>query len=96
VGGDGAESCRLGGTVYVSAIQNIENNPMQRKEPVEKTRVAGMDALPAKAFDTSGKSPAHLHHRAICKTVADRAPSGDRIASRSEPPWIWPAKTVHT
>jgi hypothetical protein len=33
--------------------------------------VAGMDALgdPAKTFDTSGKSPALFHHRAICKTA---------------------------
>jgi len=32
--------------------------------------VAGMDALsaPRKHFDTSGKSPAPFHHRAICKT----------------------------
>jgi hypothetical protein len=32
--------------------------------------VAGMDALsyPAKHFDTSGKSAAQFHHRAICKT----------------------------
>jgi hypothetical protein len=78
-----AESCRLGGAIYVSAIQNIENNPMHRKEPLENKRVAGMDALLAKTFDTSGKSPAHLHHRAICRTVADGAPSGDRIASRT-------------
>ena len=32
--------------------------------------VAGMDALsdPAKHFDTSGKSAALFHHRAICRT----------------------------
>jgi len=32
--------------------------------------VAGMDALSTlrKHFDTSGKSAALLHHRAICKT----------------------------
>src|ERR1700687_5458819 len=32
--------------------------------------VAGMGALsdPAKTFDTSGKSAARFHHRAICKT----------------------------
>jgi hypothetical protein len=28
-----------------------------------------MDALPAKTFDTSGKSPALFHHRAICRTA---------------------------
>jgi hypothetical protein len=42
--------------------KNIENNPMQRKEPLEKTGVAAR-VLPAKKhFDTSGKSPAHLQH----------------------------------
>jgi hypothetical protein len=42
--------------------KNIENNPMQ-SSPVS----AGMDALrdPAKTFDTSGKSPAYIHHRKI-------------------------------
>jgi hypothetical protein len=35
---------------YVSASKNIENNPMQRKEPLEKKGVAGMDAYPAKTF----------------------------------------------
>jgi len=30
--------------------QNIENNPMQRKEHLEKKGVAGMDAIPAKTF----------------------------------------------
>jgi hypothetical protein len=35
---------------YVSARKNIENNPMQRKEPLENKGVAGMDANPAKTF----------------------------------------------
>jgi len=35
---------------YVSASKNIENNPMQRKEPLEKKGVAGMDAIAAKTF----------------------------------------------
>jgi hypothetical protein len=40
---------------------------MQRKQPLEKKGGAGMDALPRKKhFDTSGKSPAHFHHRANC------------------------------
>ena len=30
--------------------QNIENNPMQRKEPLENKGVAGRDANPAKTF----------------------------------------------
>jgi hypothetical protein len=30
--------------------QNRENNPMQRKEPLVKKGVAGMDAIPAKTF----------------------------------------------
>jgi hypothetical protein len=30
--------------------QNIENNPMQRKEPLEKKGVAGMDILAQKTF----------------------------------------------
>jgi hypothetical protein len=30
--------------------QNIENNPMHSKEPLEKKGVAGMDFLPAKTF----------------------------------------------
>jgi hypothetical protein len=30
--------------------QNIENNPMQRKEPLEKKGVAAMNAEPAKTF----------------------------------------------
>jgi hypothetical protein len=34
-------------------IKNIENNPMQSNKGL-----AAMDALPAKTFDTSGKSPA--------------------------------------
>jgi hypothetical protein len=39
--------------------QNIENNPMQSR--------IGMVTLsdPAKTFDTSGKSPAYIHHRKI-------------------------------
>jgi hypothetical protein len=53
--------------------QKIENNPMQRKEPFEKKGVAGIDVTPQKRFDTSGKSAAHLHHRAICKTAAHGA-----------------------
>jgi hypothetical protein len=42
--------------------KNIENNPMQSSQGV-----AGMDGFgdPAKAFDTSGKSPALLYHRAV-------------------------------
>jgi hypothetical protein len=33
-----------------AAKQNIENNPMRRKEPLEKKGVAGMDARPQKTF----------------------------------------------
>jgi hypothetical protein len=45
--------------------KNIENNPMQ-----SSMVVAGMDASsdPEKTFDTSGKSPALIHHRAILKS----------------------------
>jgi hypothetical protein len=54
--------------------QNIENNPMQRKEPIENTGVVGVDMLPAKKhFDTSGKSPAHLHHPANWQYARDDA-----------------------
>jgi hypothetical protein len=35
---------------YVSASKNIENNPMQRKEPLEKKGIAGMDAIAAKTL----------------------------------------------
>jgi hypothetical protein len=49
----------------LASNQNIENNPMQ-----SSMVVAGMDALSTlrKHFDTSGKSAALFHHRAICKT----------------------------
>jgi hypothetical protein len=40
--------------------------------------VAGMDALSTrrKQFDTSGKSAALFHHRAICKTPMDLPDNG--------------------
>jgi hypothetical protein len=54
--------------------QNIENNPMQ-----SSMVAAGMDALSypcKKHFDTSGKSGALFHHRAICKTPMALLSSG--------------------
>jgi hypothetical protein len=47
--------------------QNIENNPMQRKEPLEKKGVAGMGFARKKHFDMSGKSGAHRHHPKNCR-----------------------------
>jgi hypothetical protein len=35
---------------YGSTNKIFENNPMQRKEPLEKKGVAGMDIYPAKTF----------------------------------------------
>jgi hypothetical protein len=46
------------GTRGFAPNQNIENNPCK------VTRCRGMDALHAKTFDVSGKSPAQFHHRA--------------------------------
>jgi hypothetical protein len=54
---------------------------MQRKQPLEKKGVAGMDALAVKKhFDTSGKSLAHLHHPSIWQTACGAAQQ--RFASR--------------
>jgi len=50
-------ACRLRG----SRTQNIENNPMQ-----SSWRSLAY-AIPRKHFDTSGKSPAIFHHRAISR-----------------------------
>jgi hypothetical protein len=52
--------------------KNIENNPMQRKEPLENKRgsLAWMLAR-KKHFDTSGKSRAHLQHPANCRPPAN-------------------------
>jgi hypothetical protein len=36
----------------------------------------GCGAEPAKEFDTSGKSPAHLHHRKILKARAGKLVAG--------------------
>jgi hypothetical protein len=44
--------------------------------------VAGMRD-PAKTFDTSGKSPAIFHHRAICKTQTNLAPASERLEHES-------------
>jgi hypothetical protein len=58
----------------LASNQNIENNPMQ-----SSMVVAGMDALSypcKKHFDTSGKSGALFHHRAICKTPMALLSSG--------------------
>jgi hypothetical protein len=42
----------------LASNQNIENNPMQRNRAG-----TGTEASSKKHFDTSGKSPAQLHHR---------------------------------
>jgi hypothetical protein len=39
--------------------KNIENNPMQSKEPVEKRGVAGMDTYPAKNILTRRANQRH-------------------------------------
>jgi hypothetical protein len=62
-----------------SPTQNIENNPMQ-----SSLAVAGMRDL-AKTFDTSGKSPAIFHHRAICKTQTNLAPASWRLDHTASP-----------
>ena len=46
---------------------------ISKTTPCKVTGVAGMDAYPRKHFDTSGKSRAPLHHRAICKTAMPKA-----------------------
>jgi hypothetical protein len=53
--------------------QNIENNPMQSKNPGPPAWLPR--PIPRKHFDTSGKSAAQLHHPAICKRA--HAPSND-------------------
>ena len=55
---------------------------MQRKEPLVKKGVAGMDSLsgPTKYFDTSGKSGARLYLPAIRK-----APTGEPALRRQDP-----------
>jgi hypothetical protein len=45
--------------------ENVENNPMQ-SSMVSLARM--LRAIPRKHFDTSGKSAALFHRRAICKT----------------------------
>jgi hypothetical protein len=40
--------------------KNIENNPMQRKEPFENKGVAGMDVLPAKNILTRRANQGHI------------------------------------
>jgi hypothetical protein len=40
--------------------QNIENNPMQRKEPIENTGVVGVDMLPAKNILTRRANHRHI------------------------------------
>jgi hypothetical protein len=46
--------------------QNIENNPMQSSRSPPPAWMPR--AIPRKHFDTSGKSGALIHRRAICKT----------------------------
>ncbi|MBN8989071.1 MAG: hypothetical protein J0H42_12550 [Rhizobiales bacterium] len=41
---------RLAADKFDFETQNRENNTMQRKEPLGKKEVAGMDALPEKTF----------------------------------------------
>ena len=40
--------------------KNIENNPMQRKEPLENKGVAGMDVLGAKNILTRRANQGHI------------------------------------
>ena len=61
-----------------SRTQSIENNPMQSSLAVAGPRV------PAMTFDTSGKSPAHFHHREIAKPRTNLAPASGRQIRRPQ------------
>jgi hypothetical protein len=43
----------------LAANKNIENNPMQRKEPLARKGVSGMDALPANNIFTRRANQGH-------------------------------------
>jgi hypothetical protein len=49
--------------------KNIENNPMQRKEPLEKKGVAGMDTSAAKNILTRRANQGHI---SIIPPLGDR------------------------
>jgi len=78
------DGCSLGNR---PSGKNIENNPMQRKEPyANKGDSLARIRARKKHFDSSGKSPAHFHHRANCRPAHGPAYRPLRLTAKPKIP----------